>query len=1256
MEKTQTNDYPEKLLKNMISLYFENRPWLKSQTQISHELETRFGTRKIKLITKTDYDNVIKKLKSLGFQTTNDDGNYMLRIYNEYISKSGNRNVSKIRTEINTFNGVREYCKTNDINVLLKSSVPYYNVKFVKKEAVKDKNNYAVQMANFNDFNFRVSYQTEEEINPSSSIVKLMLNDWLETKKDFRFINRVSFQQDDNPVIVDISIVKTNTRQKNGMTKLETTIQDAGVFTNIETYEIELEIDNNKIGTGTNYDTSDKLLKVLKRTIKYVLSGLQGTNFPISYTEQEAVFNEYMDVLYSYDKKNFNTNSQKITPKNFIGPSSITLQIKNIIPIQENNTFPNIRKDYCVTEKADGERNLLFISKNGRLYLMNTSMNMSFTGCYTENTKLFGTIIDGELILCDKNGNYINLFASFDIYYLNGTDVRNIPFINTDDQNENKPTTTRYELLIKTVSSINAVSVLKSSVPDITIEYKKFYSTRTGDDTSIFQACNYILTNIRDGLYKYNTDGLILTPTKLSVGTNTLNDKAIQPPKKQTWNHSFKWKPPEFNTIDFLITTVKDETGQDMTKTIFEDGINVSNVEQLPQYKVITLRCGFDENVNGYINPFQLMLDDKINSETSTTIGTGEANYKPVQFYPTNPSDDKAGICNILMKKDANGNYQMFSENDEVITDYTIVEFKYDINLQDGFRWKPIRVRYDKTSELRRGFKNYGNSYNVANDIWFNIHNPITEEMITTGSPIPEEILNSDVYYNRSGGTSRETKAMRDFHNLFVKRKLISGVSKSGNTLIDYAVGRGGDIPKWIETKLSFVLGIDITEDNICNRLDGACSRYLNFCKDFKNVPKCIFLVGNTSKNIRNGDALFGEKSKNIIGALFGNTELITMDKKLLGASVVKHLGVGTEGFNISSIQFAIHYMFETPTTFYNFMTNISQCTKLGGYLIGTCFNGKNIFNLLKDVGFGDSFIITNPNTQTQVQKILQITKKYTQTTFEDDDTSIGMKIDVYQESINNTISEYLVNFEFLTRMMENYGFVPLTSAESFKAIGLQESIGPFSDLYSIMENIEKKQQARETNKRLFGSALNMTKEEKRISFLNNYFIYKKIREVDADKITQNFLEKSFSQVMEDKMEMMKMNVSRLNKKIIIVPDVEEIDETKKNVSIDEIVVPEQKIETKRTKKTKIGTQTETKERKPRKTRMTKITEEIPEDVMKTNETQIIIDEGKKDEKTNEVINVNIPAEKEPIFFEEKTEQLKPTTEKKKRGRPKKRY
>ena len=82
--------------------------------------------------------------------------------------------------------------------------------------------------------------------------------------------------------------------------------------------------------------------------------------------------------------------------------------------------------------------------------------------------------------------------------------------------------------------------------------------------------------------------------------------------------------------------------------------------------------------------------------------------------------------------------------------------------------------------------------------------------MLTTGNNIPEEVSMDDVYYNKVKD-SNFTRSLRDFHNLVIKKKLIVGVSKKGDTLIDFTVGRAGDLSKWISAKLSFVFGLDIS-------------------------------------------------------------------------------------------------------------------------------------------------------------------------------------------------------------------------------------------------------------------------------------------------------------------------------------------------------------------------------------------------------------------------------------------------------------
>ena len=1052
-------------LNNIIKIYLDN-------LNNNLELETRFGTIKNgKKLSYLDHDNVIKFLKSNDFIIS--EPNYFLRINSSFIDpNTGINKISNIRCEINGLNNISKYCKTNSIfnndNIFCD---------FVKKTYFKT-NTDTIYPINFNDFNFRISLNTENKLSNNNYITKNIIDNWNDNTKIFRYIKRHTLKHIDYPFNIDISVVKESNKKYNKLIP-SYTIQDSGVFNSIEKYEIEIEVDNTKVGLGTKYSTSELLGNSLRKVIRLILSGLQETIYPISYSKQKQILNEYMLLLWG-DKFN---PSNKIYPKNFVGPSSYTLQINNISNIISNNNIPNIRNNYTVTDKADGLRKLLYISIQGSIFLIDTNMNVQFTGCKTNNKNLFNSLLDGEHILHDKNKKFINLYACFDVYYINGNDVRMFGFI--PDENDD-PNNFRLPILVNIVNSLNTIGI-NDNISIIRIEHKNFYSYSETSD--IFESCRNILIKEKDGLFEYNTDGLIFTPAKMGVGSDKIG--STTKPIKKTWEHSFKWKPPEFNTIDFLVSTKKNQDNNEYIGNLFKNGLQLSSDEQIKQYKTLILRVGFNERFHGYINPCKNIIDDDIPNFNEID---NNKEYKPLQFFPTNPSDNNAGICNIILTNLNSGNKVMLTEEGDVINDNTIVEFKYDITKDKLWRWIPLRVRYDKTADFRSGGNNFGNAYHVANSNWHSIHNPITIDMISTGLNIPNELGDDDVYYNRVSNTTN-TRALRDFHNLFVKKKLISNISRKNNTLIDYAVGKGGDLPKWIDSKLKFIFGIDISKDNIENRLDGACARYLNYKKKFKHVPDAIFINGNSSLNIRNTEAIYTSKSKEITNAIFGKG---AKDINILGKGIYKSYGIGENGFNISSIQFAIHYMFENNITLNNFIRNVSENTIVGGHFIGTCYDGKLLFNKLKNKKQNESLMI-----QQNGNLLWKVTKKYDQNTFNNDQSSVGYAIDVYQESINKTIREYLVNYSYLNRIMENYGFVKLTPSESLK-IGFKSSTGNFSDLFTNMVYKIKKDPELKNN---YGQAINMNNYEKQISFLNRYFIYKKVRNVDTKIVYQNLTE-----------------------------------------------------------------------------------------------------------------------------------------------------
>ena len=91
---------PQIEFEKLVNTFYELKTSFRYGTQ-TPELEVRFGTRGINKLTKNDYDNVIQKLKSLGFNTYDPNGLYSLRIQCEFIEQnSGKIMLSPIRTEI----------------------------------------------------------------------------------------------------------------------------------------------------------------------------------------------------------------------------------------------------------------------------------------------------------------------------------------------------------------------------------------------------------------------------------------------------------------------------------------------------------------------------------------------------------------------------------------------------------------------------------------------------------------------------------------------------------------------------------------------------------------------------------------------------------------------------------------------------------------------------------------------------------------------------------------------------------------------------------------------------------------------------------------------------------------------------------------------------------------------------------------------------------------------------------------------------
>ena len=1059
------------------------------------ELEVRFGTMKNSApLTKDNVTNIIKKLKSLQFQKGTEE--YSLKIF---------LNDSDARVQIDGFSNIQNFCIDNSISdknavMVIKKNMEHKVTREDGSEFTSD-----IRPVDNTDFDFRVSLQTEREIGKDER--EQIVSGWKATGKNFRYIRRTAFTHPDYPVRIDISIVKDTfgaARKSYGDFKT------SNVMRGEDKYEVEIEVDNSAIiKEGIK---PESLLKGLRECIKLILSGIQSSNFPISNDEMRQIQDEYSKLIYSGDVR----PPSRIA---FIGPASITLQIKNIAPAGKYK-MPSIRKNYSVTDKADGLRKLLFVSNSGKIYLIDPLLNVQFTGLVTEIKAFHNTLLDGEHVLHDKNGGFINLYLAFDIYFIKGESVRERSFYTSSKEHADK---SRHSEMLKYIANVDAKPILKSVQNPLEFKAKRFYFDDDsssemfglkGDDNAserIFMLCKQCL----DSEYRYVTDGLILTPCNTGVGGTTPGQ--VGPlDRKFTWPLSFKWKPPQYNTVDFLVNTVKDDkTNRDKVVDKIEGGtINGTNMlsnKQVETYKELVLKVGFDpSNRSNKIIPNACAM---IYEGTIDKMFGGSGEYKPIQFLPSNPYDASAGLC--LIKLNSEGD-MVTEEGAEVFEDLTIVEFNYD---KPEKRWIPLRVRYDKTADLRKNGKNFGNDYKTADSVWYSIHYPVTEEIIkgvdkninydeSSGAAESSSSSSSisEVYYKSGGGQENLTEGLREFHNKFVKSALIYEMTKSGDTLIDFAVGKAGDLHKWKESGLSFIYGIDISRDNIENPANGACARYVNFARENAGKMDAMFVVGNSSRNVKDGLAFSSSSqlTREISNSVFGKGSVDSL-KKLGLNGVVANYGKGERGFDVSSIQFAVHYMFENEDTLNGFLRNVCECTKVGGVFIGTTFNGKKVFDLLKRNGVkkNESYILfkganaSASGSLDKSKKIIEIVKKYDDDLrFPPDEFSLGYEIQVWQESINNYISEYLVNFEYLDSMMSRYGFEPhhLDRGDIFR-----KSRASFEELFKMMRE-------HHSSNPLYSKALGMSNEEKTLSFLNDYFIYKKVRDVDCANLRHSIV------------------------------------------------------------------------------------------------------------------------------------------------------
>ena len=549
-------------------------------------------------------------------------------------------------------------------------------------------------------------------------------------------------------------------------------------------------------------------------------------------------------------------------------------QVQNL----NKESFDKIKINYSVTDKADGDRYLLYVDNQNHLLLDKTFQLSSISKAFTD---------DGIYLLdIEKIGDLVLIF---DCLIFDGKD-------------------TTSEYLEDRLNKLKKLKLNKN------FKIKEFY---WGED--IFPLCKKVYCDTK---YPYHLDGLIFTPTNKGYRTDV-----------------YKWKPPNEQTIDFLIDIV-------------------------------------DSSANSYF------LNLYVSAPKHMVKHYNKNKFK--MFY-------KSKFLPYLLVK---GNRVPLRNKDIKIESGIILEMNYNFKSN---QWMPYRFREDKTAiykqSLKTGQFEGPNGFNTAKRIRELLQKPITLDMITTGQ----------VYYTGVNRDKTIIKAMLDFNN-HVKRMMYNKYLKSGMSLLELAGGRGGDLFKFMKKNPKFVLLTDIAKDGL---REGE-RRLKN--SEFKNknvVFKEYDLRNNVSSNIK-------KYSKGL--------------------------------FDVISCQFAIHYFLASKEMLNNFYNNVNENLKENGIFMFTCFDGKNIEEVLYSINKNKKLEYIKNN-----KTIMSLARHYNK----NNKQVFGREISVYVETIGEHSKEYLVDLDYLLNyfvdgdyeVLENISFNKLLN--TYKGPKLSDAEKKFTGMYN---------------------------------------------------------------------------------------------------------------------------------------------------------------------------------------------------------------
>lgn len=854
------------------------------------------------------------------------------------------------------------------------------------------------------EYSLRVHLR-EESKRPMKDLPPFESAELLRLKRRYSFSVSPGFR-------IDITAVRTLSTKDIVSVKLLPKL----LFAAAETYEFEVE----HIHTS-NSAKPDSVVRSLIEHYSIVLRSVQESSVALSTLDVERVKSLYYELSG--------------TPS-FVAPKPSTLELVHFLPDQSPSIVSEL---YSVTEKADGERRLLLSDSEMGFYSLDSRM-----GVHALPTELKASkprcMLDGEHV--SHGGKRHDQFLIFDCYFVDGKSLLN------------RSLPDRLEAAKKVLGDIDDDRLFVKTFMHNCVNVDK--RRRSTKPKSIFEHAAEVLK--RSDIFTYRIDGLIFTPCSPPPEGTTFSHW-------RSWAAVLKWKPPEDNTIDFMVRMLPRKKGQQYVAELMV-GHTVQDGEEATR----DLRSFLLFRGNGG-------LTQRSGSRGGAAAGGGvggggvSSRYEHRPFAFMEP-DGGAGLSRVHF-----GESPPVCKNGDAIVDGSVVEFSY----RDS-KWIPLRVRHDKTEEARHTGRITANNYKIAMNVWQSIMYPVSQGLITGVEKVDEtairkQLATSSYFAARVRPGEGGLVEMRRFHN-FVKGYLVScfgamaSVDGMGPRIFDFGVGKAGDLHKWIEIGASKVVGIDRSLSNLTDPVNGAYSRVINL-RTSQPIPETFFFEFDATSELYDPSIV----DPLVRSALIG---IYPKGDKLARA----YSGFARAGmFDMATCMFAVHYFFDSAEHIEKFCRNVASVLRPGGVFVGISPDGETI-----DVALNasDDGVIEGSSGNGDV--IWRVSRS---AGGGGDPSSPIKSIDVFVETIGQTIPEPMLMFKDLVKGMAVAGLRPLNAAE------LRNSgFGKYSTsmLGEFMEKLKGGQlhQVDDDIIALAKKDFNMTEDQKQYSYFNRWFAFRK--------------------------------------------------------------------------------------------------------------------------------------------------------------------